>query len=154
MSRLLYAVEEAKKRLSFEPYAHIREAHLAERDGVPVHLDVEISRADYEGLIRHLLDTSLDSVYRALNDAGKRPDQIDEVLLVGGASRTPLVAQLLEDRTGLVPPSGPPARAVCRLWRRAIGRPPGRPQYRPGAGRYFALLFRSVAPRGAERQAA
>ena len=103
MSRLLYAVEEAKKRLSFEPYAHIREAHLAERNGIPVHLDVEISRADYEGLIRHLLDTTLDSVYQALSDAGKRPDQIDEVLLVGGASRTPLVAQLLEDRTGLVP---------------------------------------------------
>lgn len=103
MSRLLYAAEEAKKRLSFEPYARIREEHLAERNGVPVHLDLEISRADYEQLIRHMVETTLDSVHQALSDAGKRPDQIDEVLLVGGASRTPLVAQLLEDKTGLVP---------------------------------------------------
>ncbi len=103
MSRLLCAVEEAKKRLSFEPYTRIREEHLAEQNGVPVHLDLEISRADYELLIQHLVETTLDSVHQALNDAGKRPDQIDEVLLVGGASRTPLVSQLLEDKTGLVP---------------------------------------------------
>ena len=103
MSRLLYAVEEAKKRLSFEPYTRIREEHLAERNGVPVHLDLEISRADYEQLIQHMVETTLDSVHQALTDAGKRPDQIDEVLLVGGASRTPLVSQLLEDKTGLVP---------------------------------------------------
>ena len=103
MTRLLYTVEEAKQRLSFAPYAYIREEHLAERNGVPVHLDVEISRAEYEGLIQPLLETTLDSVYRALSDAGKQPEQIDEVLLVGGASRTPLAAQLLEDKTGLVP---------------------------------------------------
>ena len=103
MSRLLRATEEAKKRLSFEPYARIREEHLAERSGVPVHLDLEVSRADYEPLIRHLLDCALDSVHRALADAGKRPDQVDEILLVGGATRTPLVPQLLEEATGLVP---------------------------------------------------
>ena len=45
MSRLLHAVEEAKKRLRFEPYARLRE-HLAERNGVPVHLDVEVSAAN------------------------------------------------------------------------------------------------------------
>ena len=48
MSRLLHAVEEAKKRLSFEPYAQIREEHLGERAGVPVHLDLEVSREEYE----------------------------------------------------------------------------------------------------------
>src|SRR5437764_1994358 len=46
MSRLLRAAEEAKKRLSFEPYANIREEHLAERNGVPVHLDLEVSRTE------------------------------------------------------------------------------------------------------------
>jgi molecular chaperone DnaK (HSP70) len=103
MSRLLRAVEEAKKRLSFEPFARIREEHLAERDGVPVHLDLEISRSEYEQLIRHLLEGTLDSVHQALSDAGKRPDQVDEILLVGGATRTPLVSQLLEEKTGLTP---------------------------------------------------
>ena len=103
MSRLLHAVEEAKKRLSFEPYTQLREEHLAERDGLPVHLDLEISRAEYERLIHHLIEGTLDSVHQALADAGKQPDDIDEVLLVGGATRTPLVSQLLEERIGLEP---------------------------------------------------
>jgi molecular chaperone DnaK (HSP70) len=103
MSRLWRAVEEAKKHLSFEPYARIREEHLAERDGVPVHLDQEVSRSEYEQLIHHLIEGTLDSVHRALADAGKRPDQVDEILLVGGATRTPLVSKLLEEKAGLVP---------------------------------------------------
>lgn len=103
MSRLLHAVEEAKKQLSFEPYARIREEHLAERHGVPVHLDLEVARSEYEHLIRHLLEGTLDSVHQALADASKRPDQVDEILLVGGATRTPLVAELLQEKTGLTP---------------------------------------------------
>lgn len=103
MSRLLHAVEEAKKQLSFEPYARMREEHLAERNGVPVHLDLEVARSEYEHLIRHLLEGTLDSVHQALADAGKRPDQVDEILLVGGATRTPLVAELLQEKTGLTP---------------------------------------------------
>ncbi len=103
MSRLLRAVEEAKKQLSFEPYTRIREEHITDRDGVPVHLDVEVARTEYEHLIRPLLDGTLDSVHRALTDAGKRPDEVDEILLVGGATRTPLVSTLLEEKTGLTP---------------------------------------------------
>jgi molecular chaperone DnaK (HSP70) len=103
MSRLLHAVEEAKKRLSFEPHARLREEHLAERHGVPVHLDMEVARSEYEQLIRPLLEGTLDSVHRALSDAGKRPDQVDEILLVGGATRTPLITTLLQDTTGLIP---------------------------------------------------
>ena len=89
--------------MSFEPYARLREEHLAERDDVPIHLDVEVSRSEYEHLIQHLLESTLDSVHKALADAGKRPDQIDEILLVGGATRTPLVSTLLEEATGLRP---------------------------------------------------
>jgi molecular chaperone DnaK len=103
MSRLLHAVEEAKKRLSFEPYVRMREEHLAECDGVPLHLDLEVARTEYEHLIRPLLEGTLDSVHRALADAGKRPDEVDEILLVGGVTRTPLVAALLKEKTGLMP---------------------------------------------------
>jgi molecular chaperone DnaK (HSP70) len=99
----LHAVEEAKKRLSFEPHARLREEHLAERNGVPVHLDMEVARSEYEQLIRPLLDGTLDSVHRALSDAGKRPDQVDDILLVGGVTRTPLITALLQDTTGLTP---------------------------------------------------
>jgi molecular chaperone DnaK len=103
MSRLLRAVEEAKKRLSFEPYTRIREEHLTEREGLPVHLNLEVTRTEYEHLIRPLLEGTLDSVHRALTDAGKRPEEVDEILLVGGATRTPLVSALLEEKTGLTP---------------------------------------------------
>jgi molecular chaperone DnaK len=103
MSRLLRAAEEAKKQLSFEPHTRLREEHLAERDGVPVHLDLEVSREEYERLIRHLVESTLESVHRALADAGKQPDDVDEILLVGGATRTPLVSELLREKTGLVP---------------------------------------------------
>jgi molecular chaperone DnaK len=103
MSRLLHAAEDAKKRLSFEPYARIREEHVTARDGVPVHLDLEVSRDEYEQLIRRLVEGTLDSVHQALTDAGKRPDQVDEILLVGGSTRTPLVSRLLEAKTGLTP---------------------------------------------------
>src|SRR5215475_2964389 len=101
MSRLLHAVEEAKKRLSFEPHARLRDEHLAERNGVPVHLDVEVDRSEYEQLIRPLLEGTLDSVHRALSDAGKRPDQVDEILLVGRATRTPPITTRLKDTTPL-----------------------------------------------------
>lgn len=103
MSRLSRAVEEAKKRLSFEPFTRIREEHIAERGGLPVHLDLEVSRTEYEHLIRPLLEGALDSVHRALTDAGKRPEDVNEILLVGGATRTPLVSTLLEEKTGLTP---------------------------------------------------
>jgi molecular chaperone DnaK len=103
MNRLLRAAEEAKKRLSFEPYTRLREEHLSARDGVPVHLDLEISREEYERLISHLIDGTLDSVHRALADAGKQPGEVDEILLVGGVTRTPLVSQRLRDTTGLAP---------------------------------------------------
>ncbi len=103
MNRLLRAAEEAKKRLSFEPYTRLREEHLGARDGVPVHLDLEISREEYERLISHLVDGTLDSVHRALADAGKQPGEVDEILLVGGVTRTPLVSQRLRDTTGLAP---------------------------------------------------
>src|SRR5882762_1661202 len=103
MGRLLHAVEEAKKRLSFEPYARLREEHLAERHGVPVHLDVEVARGEYEQLIRPLLEGTLDSVHRALSDAGKRPDQVDEILLVGGATPTPLITALPQDTASCEP---------------------------------------------------
>src|SRR5206468_10739070 len=72
LSRLLRAAEEAKKRLSFEPYTRLAEEHLAVRDGVSLHLDLEVSREEYERLIRHLVESTLDSVHRALARSEER----------------------------------------------------------------------------------
>ncbi len=99
-ARLLSAVEDAKKRLSDHPFARIEEEFVAEKDGVPLHLSTEVERADYEGLIQPLLDRTMECLQRALDDAHLTAAQIDRVVLVGGATRTPLVGQLLEDRLG------------------------------------------------------
>jgi molecular chaperone DnaK len=104
-ARLWWAAEEAKKRLSFEPYVKIREESLIVDGGKPLHLDIEISRDEYEAMIRPLVDSTLDSVSKALQDSGKKPGDMDAILLVGGSTRTPLVSNLLMEHTGLTPRS-------------------------------------------------
>jgi len=102
-ARLWWAAETAKKQLSFEPYARVREEALVVRNGKPLHLDVELSREEYEGMILPLVESTLESVSKALSDAGKRSSELDAILLVGGSTRTPLVSRLLRERTGLDP---------------------------------------------------
>jgi molecular chaperone DnaK len=99
-ARVLRAVEEAKKALSTEASARIEEEFIAEADGVPLHLRTEVDRIDYEGLIEPLLDRTLAAVDRALADAKLSAHQVSKVVLVGGATRTPLVHRLLRERLG------------------------------------------------------
>ena len=102
-ARLWWAAEEAKKKLSFEPYVKIREEALVTRLFRPLHLEVEISRDEYEAMIRPLVESTLDSVSKALQDSGKKPGDMDAILLVGGSTRTPLVSSLLIEKIGLEP---------------------------------------------------
>ena len=99
-ARLLRAVEAAKRQLSFEPFVRLEEEFIAEKDGRPLHLSMELSRRDYEALIQPLLDRTLASVQRALQDCKLMPRDLDRVVLVGGATRTPLVSEMLEARIG------------------------------------------------------
>ena len=99
-SRVLRAVEEAKKQLSFDPFVSLEEEFIAEKAGVPLHLNMELSRQEYETLIEPLLNKTLVCVDEALSDAKMSADKIDRVILVGGASRTPLVHQMLQDQLG------------------------------------------------------
>ena len=103
MARVWRAAEEAKKQLSFQPYAAVREEALVVDGNAPLHLELELSRVEYEDMIRPLVESTLESVVKALEDAGKRPADLDTVLLVGGSTRTPLVARTLEERVGLQP---------------------------------------------------
>ena len=99
-SRLLRAVEEAKKALSFDAIARIEEEFITEKKGVPLHLKLEVDRREYEDLIEPLLSKTLTCVEQSLEDAQLQASQIDKVLLVGGATRTPLVHRLLQERLG------------------------------------------------------
>jgi molecular chaperone DnaK len=102
-SRVLKAVEAAKRHLSFHPFVRVEEEFIAEKDGVALHLNLEVSRSDYEEMIRPLLDRTMDCVRRALEDAGLTGSQIDKVVLVGGSTRTPRIGELLEERLGQPP---------------------------------------------------
>jgi molecular chaperone DnaK len=102
-ARLLRAVEEAKKRLSFHPFARIEEEFIAEKDRQALHLNMEISRSDYEELIRPLLTRTMECLQRALDDGHVTAAQIDKVVLVGGSTRTPMIAEMLQERLGQPP---------------------------------------------------
>jgi molecular chaperone DnaK (HSP70) len=102
-ARLWWAAEEAKKKLSFEPYVRVREEALVIENGKPLHLDLEISRDEYEEMIRPLIESTLDSVSKALGDARKSPGDLDAILLVGGSTRTPIIARRLQELTSLEP---------------------------------------------------
>ena len=99
-ARVLRAVEDAKKQLSFHAFVKLEEEFIAEKDGQALHLQLEITREEYEELIRPLLQRTMDSVQRALEDAKLAPAALDKIVLVGGSTRTPLVSQLLEQRLG------------------------------------------------------
>lgn len=103
MARLQRAAEAAKITLSERPYATVAEEYLFEKDGAPVHLSLEISRHDYEAMIESYLNETMDAVHVALTGASLAVSDIDEVLLVGGATRTPMVSRLLEALTGIQP---------------------------------------------------
>ena len=104
MARIQRAAESAKKTLSDHPFVRIDEEYLAEYDGRPVHLALELSRADYEELIAPFIEETLSAIHAALELAALTSSQIDEILLVGGATRTPVI------HTRLFEVFGKPAR--------------------------------------------
>lgn len=103
MARLGRAAETAKIALSDASYARIEEAYLLEQDGHPVHLAVELERQDYEAMITPFIDETLEAVHIALEGANLSVADVDEVLLVGGATRTPAIQQRLEEVLGIAP---------------------------------------------------
>ena len=103
MARILRSAEDAKKRLSDHPYARIAEEYLADKDGTPVNLDLELSRLDYEAMIMPFIEETLGAIHIALESAGLASSQVDEILLVGGATRTPLVRRRLAEAFGTDP---------------------------------------------------
>ncbi len=103
MARLERAAEASKIALSDAPYARIEEEYLLERDGKPAHLSLELDRQEYEAMIDPFVDETLEAVHTALRGAGLTVSDLDEILLVGGATRTPLIQHRLEADLGMQP---------------------------------------------------
>jgi molecular chaperone DnaK len=96
---LLVAVEAAKKRLSTEESVLIE---LPFFDGLQS-LSHELTRVDFDKLIKPLIERTRAHCLRALSDAGVKPDEVDEVILVGGSTRIPLVRSYVQEIFGRAP---------------------------------------------------
>lgn len=96
-ARIRHTAERAKITLSDNPFALIEEEYLLEHKGKPYHLSLELSRERYRELIMPYIDETLRAVHKALDEAKLMPSEIDEVLLVGGSTRTPIISEKLSE---------------------------------------------------------
>ncbi|MEN9877334.1 MAG: Chaperone protein DnaK [Cyanobacteriota bacterium] len=95
LQRLLEAAEKAKQELSGTLQTNLSLPFIATGAEGPLHLETSLDRRTFEGLCPDLLDRLLRPVQTALRDGGLAPEDIDEVVLVGGSSRMPMVQQLV-----------------------------------------------------------
>ncbi len=107
LQRLTEAAEKAKQELSGVTNTPISLPFIATGKEGPLHIETNLERSTFEGLCTDLLDQLLTPVQTVLQDSGWSSDEVDEVVLVGGSTRMPMVKQLV--RT-LVP--NPPCQSV------------------------------------------
>jgi len=103
MARLSRAAENAKHQLSVQPYVQIDEEYLLEDNGLAIHLSIELSRMAYEEMIDHHISATMDAVHTALKGAKLTAVEIDEIVLVGGSTRTPCIRERLLNEFGFEP---------------------------------------------------
>src|SRR5919201_1478931 len=100
LQRLKEACEQAKKDLSQTTSTDINLPFITADQSGPKHLQITITRAKLEQLTNHLIERCRGPVMTALKDAGYKPGDIDEVVLVGGMTRMPRVQQLVKEIFG------------------------------------------------------
>lgn len=103
VQRVRSASEKAKIELSASTETEINEPFIAMNDGVPSNLLVKISRAKFEELIADLVERSLEPCRKVMKDAGLQASQINEVILVGGSTRVPMIKSKVEQFFGKKP---------------------------------------------------
>ena len=103
LQRLMEAAEKAKIELSAVSVTDINLPFITATEDGPKHLETRLTRSQFEGLCVDLLSRIGTPVKRALKDAGLSPVDIEEVVLVGGSTRMPMVKQLVQDLIGIEP---------------------------------------------------
>ncbi len=98
--RLKEAAEKAKIELSQVTSTDINLPFVTATDAGPLHMELALSRAKFQDMTADLLARVKGPVESALSDAGMKQDEIDHVVLVGGSTRMPAVAELVEEMTG------------------------------------------------------
>ncbi|MFN7958468.1 MAG: molecular chaperone DnaK [Holophagaceae bacterium] len=103
LQRLKEASEKAKCELSTLDRVEIRLPFIAQGPSGPQHLEAALTREQLEEMVRELVDLTLVPIKDALEQGGKTPKQVDEIILVGGQTRMPLVQRLVRDFFGKEP---------------------------------------------------
>jgi molecular chaperone DnaK len=106
LQRLKEAAEKAKIELSTVMETDINLPFVTADQTGPKHLQMKLTRAKFEQLVDDLLERSMAPVKQALADAGVKPSDIDEVVLVGGTTRVPKIQQLVKSFFGKEPHKG------------------------------------------------
>ena len=103
MQRLKEAAEQAKKELSLVESAYINLPYLSAGRKEPINFEYTLTRSKFNELIKDLIEKTAVPVRNALNDAGIAASELGKVLLVGGSTRIPAVAQKVQELTGKIP---------------------------------------------------
>ena len=106
MQRLKEAAEKAKFELSTLMTTQINLPFITATAEGPVHMDLTLTRAKFEDMIRDLVDMTLDCTRKALKDADLKASEINKVLLVGGSTRVPAVQEAIKNLLGKEPFKG------------------------------------------------
>ena len=106
LQRLKEAAEKAKCELSTNMQTEINLPFITANQSGPKHLTMTINRSKLEQLVDDLLDRTIPPCKQALEDAGLKPDEIDEIILVGGQTRMPKVQQIVKELFGKEPHKG------------------------------------------------
>jgi molecular chaperone DnaK len=103
LQRLKEAAEMAKCELSSEESAEINLPFISADESGPRHLSTELTRSKFEELVEDLVEKTRGPCEEALKLAGLRPEEMDEILLVGGQTRTPMVIRVVQSIFGRAP---------------------------------------------------
>lgn len=106
LQRLKDAAEKAKIELSSSTVTEVNLPYITAVDGVPKHLVVKITRAQFEQMAYKLVQRTLEPCRLALKDAGMNASEIDEIILVGGSTRIPAIQEAVEKFFGKRPNKG------------------------------------------------
>jgi len=106
LQRLKVEAEKAKVELSSASQTNINLPFITADQNGPKHLNLDITRAKFQEVTHDLLERTRKPFERALSDAGLKPNEVDEVVLVGGSTRMPAVVDLVKQVTGKTPHMG------------------------------------------------
>ncbi len=106
LQRLREAAEKAKKELSSSQTTNVNLPFITVSDAGPLHLNMDITRAKFEQLTSHLVESTVEPMKKAMADAGVTNSDISKVILVGGSTRIPAVQAAVNKITGKEPFKG------------------------------------------------